>query len=182
MSALVDTARRGRALRRRDLAVGLLLTGTSGAGLLSHVVGPVPLSYSAPFVVLPSAAILAGVLLAGCGRIAAVGLLADRLIAGLWWGLVATAAYDGVRPLVVATFRFSVNPFLAMPPRLPQRAQRHGRRRSGHRAVRRRFHAREGEARHPHLLHRRTSGAGPGRRPRGAPQGRPRRLRGLLRR
>ena len=103
------------ALGRREAALAFVLAGTSGAGIVAQVVSPIPMSLSAPFVVLPSAALLALAMLAGRGRLLGAHLFADRLVVGLQWGLVATAAYDLARPLVIALFGFSLNPYVAMP-------------------------------------------------------------------
>lgn len=105
----------GSALRPVEVAVAFALAGASGAGIVAHVLLPVPLSFTAPFVVLPSAAVLALAVFLGRGRADAAHLLADRLVAGFVWGAVATAVYDVARPLIVALFRFSFDPYKAMP-------------------------------------------------------------------
>ena len=102
-------------LRPGEIVVAMVLAGSSGVGIIAHVLGPVPLSFSAPFVILPSAALLALAMLVGRGRADAVHALADRLSAGLVWGVAATAAYDAARPLVIGALGFSLDPYRAMP-------------------------------------------------------------------
>lgn len=113
MTAEVQT--RERHLRPVDKWVLFAMAGTSGAGIVAHTFGPVEMRYSAPFVVLPSMIVLVGVVFARQRQPERFGLIADRVVAGALWGLVATFTYDLVRPPLVALFDFDFNPFGAMP-------------------------------------------------------------------
>jgi hypothetical protein len=97
------------------VALGVALAGTSGAAVLAHAFGPLPLSFSAPFVVLPAAALLAGLALLRRGRYRQLRGLADLLLRGGAWGLAATLLYDAVRPAIRLVFGYAYDPYRAMP-------------------------------------------------------------------
>lgn len=101
--------------RLRDLLLGVVLAGASGAAIVAHTFGPVELRYSAPFIVLPSAAVLVGVIFAARRRYDRVRILGDRLLYGAAWGLAATIVYDLVRPAMVAILSLDTDPYAAMP-------------------------------------------------------------------
>lgn len=99
----------------RERAFGTLLAGTSGAAILAHAFGPLPLSFAAPFVVFPTAALLVGLILIRRRLHARLHHFASTLIVGARWGLGATWCYDAVRPVLKLAFGFSFNPYRAMP-------------------------------------------------------------------
>lgn len=98
-----------------EAAFGVLLAGTSGAAILAYAFGPVPMSFTAPFVVLPTMALLLGLILLRRRLYRRLHLFADCLVLGGKWGLLATLAYDAVRPLLRLTFGFTFDPYRAMP-------------------------------------------------------------------
>lgn len=115
MTTAADPSTGRPRLRRRDIAVLVILAGTSGAAVIAHAFGPVGMRYSAPFVVLPAAFILVALILYSRGRSGQVAVLSDRLVAGALWGFLATVAYDAIRPIVVWALGFSTDPFKAIP-------------------------------------------------------------------
>jgi hypothetical protein len=103
----------------RDTAVLVCLAGTSGAAVVAHAFDWVPMRYSSVLVVLPSFILIAAFVLLRQGRSAAVHVLAERVMYGALWGLIATIVYDIVRPPFVvafdALFDHHTDPFKAMP-------------------------------------------------------------------
>jgi hypothetical protein len=85
----------------------------SGAALLAHAAGFMPMYFLVNLLGAPSIVILlaAGAL---AHRIHAHVFL-NRLWVGLWGGLVSTLAYDGIRLLLRATDLIVFNPFLSHP-------------------------------------------------------------------
>ena len=70
-----------KGITRAEIVLGLALACTSGAGLIAATFLAIPLSFTAPFIVLPTAAVLAGIALLhheGLGFIP--GLLPARLL------------------------------------------------------------------------------------------------------
>jgi len=110
-----ERASRRATPRPIDVAAAIVLAGASGGAIVAHTYLPVAMKYTAPFVVLPGAALLAGVALAWRKRYGAVAILTDRFVAGALWGAVATVVYDVIRPAMVAAFNFDTNPYAAMP-------------------------------------------------------------------
>ncbi len=115
MSGPRAVERRGPRLLRREVGLGVLLAGTSGAAILVHTFGPLPLSFSVPFVVLPSTCILIAVVLLHRRLYGRLHAFSGRLLLGGAWGLVATLVYDAVRPLLRLAFGFTYDPYRAMP-------------------------------------------------------------------
>ncbi|MBI2982804.1 MAG: hypothetical protein HYY42_01210 [Chloroflexi bacterium] len=101
-------------ITRTEALLGLALACTSGAGLIAATFLAVPLSFSAPFVVLPTAAILAGIAVAGRRDYARLHAFARLIIVGAVAGLLATVVYDVSRPLLRALFGFTFDPFRAI--------------------------------------------------------------------
>ena len=99
----------------RVVVLGVVLAGLSGAALLSETFGPVPMRVSVPWVVLPGTLLLTGMVFAGSRRFGELERFADRVMDGAKWGLVATLAYDIIRPLLMVIFRYHFNPYRAMP-------------------------------------------------------------------
>ena len=102
-------------LTPREVVFGVLLAAASGLAILAHTVGPVPLSFAAPFVVLPTASVLVGILLMRRRLYPRLHVFAGNLMAGAKWGFVATLFYDAIRALLKLAFGFSFNPYRAMP-------------------------------------------------------------------
>ncbi|MBI4318815.1 MAG: hypothetical protein HY675_10015 [Chloroflexi bacterium] len=98
-----------------EIALGVALAGASGAAVLAHTFGPVPMSFTAPFVVMPTASVLVILALLRTRRYQRLHLFAGRLLMGGAWGLAATLAYDAIRPLLKLIFGFTFDPFRAMP-------------------------------------------------------------------
>jgi hypothetical protein len=99
----------------RVVVLGVILAGLSGAALLAETFGPVPMRVSVPLVVLPGTLLLTGMVFAGSHRFPELERFADRVMDGAKWGLVATVAYDVIRPLLMVIFRYHFNPYRAMP-------------------------------------------------------------------
>lgn len=113
MSALPSPTPARPSVAETLVAVGL--AGTSGAALLVHAFGPVPLSFTAPFVVLPASLLLVGAILIRRRQFERVDALRTRLVRGAGWGLIATLAYDVVRPLIKVLVGYAYDPYRAMP-------------------------------------------------------------------
>lgn len=102
------------AITRTEALLGLALACTSGAGLIAATFLAVPLSFSAPFIVLPTTAILAGIALAGRHEGGRLHAFARLILVGAAAGLLGTVAYDASRPLLRALFGFTFDPFRAI--------------------------------------------------------------------
>jgi len=114
-SSTVVTAGQVDTLTRKEAILGIALAGTSGAAILAHTFGSLPMAFTVPFVVMPSAIILGSAVLLGRGLIARLHVLAVLLIVGTSAGAVATAAYDLARAVLRLALGFSFNPFGAIP-------------------------------------------------------------------
>jgi hypothetical protein len=110
----LDTVAAPTRLTRAELLLALFLAGTSGLGVMAHAFGPVPMSFSAPFVVLPAGILLAGAILLKRGLPERLHAFSSALLRGALWGLVATLAYDAIRPGLVELFGFHFNPYRAI--------------------------------------------------------------------
>lgn len=110
---IIDTAH-GR-VRTIDLVVLVAMAGTSGAAIISHTYGPVDMRYAVPAIVLPSMIVLVGIVFLGKRRPDRFAIITDRVVAGIIWGLLATFAYDAIRPILVWIFDFTFDPYKAMP-------------------------------------------------------------------
>jgi hypothetical protein len=115
MSVTAAPHNRSAAPRTRDVVLLACLAGLSGAALVAHVVWDIRMSWTAGFVVLPGAIAFTVIIFAARGRRQGAELIADRAIAGAKWGLVATLAYDAIRPLLVWALRLHFHPFRAHP-------------------------------------------------------------------
>ena len=98
-----------------ELWFGAALAGASGAALLAYGFVGVPMTFTAPFVVLPSALIVAGLMLVRTQRYERLHVMSRRLLMGVAWALAATVVYDVSRPLIVLILGFSLDPYRAMP-------------------------------------------------------------------
>lgn len=94
---------------------GALMAAMSGVAILAHTFGPVPMSFTVPFVVLPVAFMFVGLVLVRRHLYGRLHVFAGRVFAGVVWSLLATFAYDAVRAVMRAAFRLSADPFQAMP-------------------------------------------------------------------
>jgi hypothetical protein len=101
--------------RPAEVAFGIALAGTSGAALIAHVFGPLRLSFTAPFVVLPAACVLSGLILFRSRLYERLHVFSNQLVGGATWGLLATFCYDAIRPLVVWIDQYDFNPYGAIP-------------------------------------------------------------------
>jgi hypothetical protein len=101
-------------LERRLVIAGWLCASTSGAAILAHTFLGLPMAFTVPFVVLPSSLLLVGAALAGRGRHDQLRAFSRTCAAGARWGLVATMAYDAIRPGLRWVFGFSFDPYRAM--------------------------------------------------------------------
>ena len=115
-----------QALLPREIIFGLIFSATSGAAIIAHAFGPVSMSFTAPFVVLPSASVLVGAILLRRHLHRRLHEFSGRLFWGAVWGLMGTLCYDAIRPALKWIFDFQYSPYRAMPmfgaliTRLPQ--------------------------------------------------------------
>jgi hypothetical protein len=109
------TTSQGTGPSRRAVVLGVTLAGLSGAAILAETFTPVPMRVSVPAVVLPGAILLVLMVFAGAKRFPELDRFADRAISGAKFGLLATVAYDIIRPLLMVIFRYHFNPYRAMP-------------------------------------------------------------------
>lgn len=114
MSDVVDT-HVNPSLARRDIILCIVLAGTSGAAVLAETFTPVPMTMTAPFIVLPSAFLVIAMMFRWQGRPERVAFVGDRMLLGAKWGLIATLAYDAVRPVLLAALQLEFNPYRAIP-------------------------------------------------------------------
>jgi len=98
-----------------DVVVAFALAGMSGAALMAEGFLDIPMTFTAPFIVLPTAAAAAIFILLRQGVPGRAAVITDRVIAGGLWGLIATVAYDLVRPVLLWVLQLHFNPFRAMP-------------------------------------------------------------------
>jgi hypothetical protein len=99
----------------REVVFGLLLTATSGAAIIAHTFGPVRMSFTVPFVVLPTTAVVVGLILLRRGLHDRLHRVSSFLMWGGIWGLAGTLCYDAIRPLLKWVLAFQYDPFRAMP-------------------------------------------------------------------
>lgn len=99
----------------RELVVLAACAGLSGAALVTYILWDFSMSWTVGFVALPASAALVILIFIGKGRQDRARVFADRLIAGAIFGLIATLAYDAVRPLLVEAFQLDFNPYRAHP-------------------------------------------------------------------
>lgn len=98
----------------RERLFGAFLTSISGIAILVHTFGPMPMSFTVPFVALPLSIVFVGFALARRRRYGRLHVFSDLVIRGAGWGLVATLAYDVVRPALRTGFGFSFDPYRAI--------------------------------------------------------------------
>ncbi|MEP7216234.1 MAG: hypothetical protein ABI782_08265 [Anaerolineaceae bacterium] len=100
---------------RRAIALGVALASLSGAAIVLHTFGPIPLRVSTPLIVLPGAMLLAGLLFASRRQYRELDRLYDRALSGIVWGLIGTLVYDAIRPGLVWVFDYEFQPYKAIP-------------------------------------------------------------------
>jgi hypothetical protein len=110
---LAATAR--AALLPREALLGVGLAGTSGAAILLHAIGALPMSFTVPFVASPAAIVLTGVILMGQRRYPRLHAYSRSLLVGMSIGLLATIVYDLVRPPLVYLMGGGYDPYRAQP-------------------------------------------------------------------
>lgn len=93
----------------------IFFASLSGAAILVHTFGPVPLSFTVPFIVFPSSCLLVGAILIRRQLPERLHAFSSGLMRGAVWGLVATLFYDAVRPLITHALGLTFNPYRAMP-------------------------------------------------------------------
>lgn len=101
-------------LRRREIVLGAILAGTSGAAVLAEAFGLARMSFTVPFFVLPASSLLVGVVLARRGLYGRLHHFSTLLLVGAGWGLVATLGYDAVRPVLVGALGLAFDPYRAI--------------------------------------------------------------------
>lgn len=92
-----------------------VLASTSGAAILAYVFAGLPMTFTVYFVVLPTGLFLAGAVLAGKRLHHRLHDLSTVVLAGAYWGLIGTLAYDTIRPILKWVIGFSYSPFKAIP-------------------------------------------------------------------
>lgn len=103
-----------RDLTGAEVAFGLAMACTSGLAIIAHTFAGISLRFAAGAIVLPSAVILTGIILLAQNRSARFHEFARLLSVGAAWGLIATVAYDAIRPLLVAILQSDFDPYKAM--------------------------------------------------------------------
>lgn len=98
----------------REIALGIFLTSTSGLAILAHVFFDLRMVFTTSFVVLPTTAIVVLIVLLRRRLYGRFHLFANLLLIGGASGLLATLAYDAIRPCLKLVFRFSYEPFRAI--------------------------------------------------------------------
>jgi hypothetical protein len=101
-------------LTLREILVGLALSCTSGLAIIAHTYGPVKLSFATPFIALPTAMVLSGLILLRKRLYGRLHTLSSSIAMGALYGLAATVIYDLIRPLLKWIFQFQYPPFRAM--------------------------------------------------------------------
>ncbi len=101
--------------RTRDIVLLFCLAGLSGAALVGRVLWKIPMLWTVGFLTLPAGIAIVIIAFAGHGRYLSLRFVSDRVIAGAKWGLIATLAYDAIRPLLVWGLRLHFSPYRAQP-------------------------------------------------------------------
>lgn len=93
--------------------LAVICASVSGAALIIHALGWLPLYFLIEVLAVPS---LLGLMLVGViARRINGGVLFNRLAVGMWAGLVATLAYDAVRWLLLQVGVINFDPYLSHP-------------------------------------------------------------------
>lgn len=102
-------------IKRWQIVFGALLASSSGAAILAHVFGPLPMSFTVPFVVMPTVFFLIAVIMLKNKLHQQFHAAATALLVGAIGGFLGTIVYDISRPLLKVVLRFKLNPFAALP-------------------------------------------------------------------
>ncbi len=95
--------------------LGVCLAGASGLSVMLHAFTDWGMGATFPLVVVPATLLFGGLVFASLRRYPELDRFAARTVAGIACGLIATVAYDLVRPVLVWIFQFHANPYKAMP-------------------------------------------------------------------
>jgi hypothetical protein len=98
-----------------QIVLGVLLASTSGAAILAHTFLAIPMSFTAPAIVLPTAALLVAAVLLRRRLHARLVEFSTLVWRGGVAGLSATLVYDVVRPPITWAFGLTFDPYRAMP-------------------------------------------------------------------
>jgi hypothetical protein len=98
-----------------QVVFGFLMASTSGAAILAHVYGPLPMGFTVPFIVMPSVFFLIAVVALKRNLHLRFEAAANALRVGAIGGFYGTIVYDLSRPLIRLILHFKFNPFGAMP-------------------------------------------------------------------
>jgi hypothetical protein len=101
-------------LSPREIALGIFLTCTSGLAILAHAFFDLRMVFTTSFVVLPTTAVAVLIVLLRRRLYGRFHLFANLLLIGGASGLLATLAYDAVRPFLKLVLGFSYEPFRAI--------------------------------------------------------------------
>lgn len=101
-------------LTRKEILLGLALASTSGLAVIAHTFGPVKLNFATPFIAMPTAMLLSGLILMRRRLYGRLHTLASSIAMGGAYGFLATLVYDLIRPLLKFVFQFQYPPFRAM--------------------------------------------------------------------
>lgn len=101
-------------VRSREAWFGAAMASTSGAAILIHTFAGVPMRYTVPFVVMPTAVVLVGVTLAHRRTYDRLHVFSTNIMRGAGWGFGATLAYDAIRPPLTWAFGLAFDPYKAM--------------------------------------------------------------------
>lgn len=115
MTAGIPAAAPGIPLRPRERVLGLICASVSGAAILGYAFLGLPMTFTVPFVSLPLTLLLVGAVLRARRRYGRLHAGAELVIRGAAWGVVGTALYDIIRPLLRMVFRYQFSPFAAIP-------------------------------------------------------------------
>lgn len=99
----------------RAKVLGVCLAGASGLAVVLDAFTPWEMSATVPLIVIPATLLIGGLFFASLRRYPELDRFAARTISGIACGLLATVAYDIVRPIIVWIFQFHTNPYKAMP-------------------------------------------------------------------
>lgn len=99
----------------RAKLLGVALAGASGLAVMLHAFTDWQMGGTVPLVVVPATLLFGGLVFASLRRYPELDRFAERTVAGIAFGLLATIAYDLVRPVLVTIFQFHANPYKAMP-------------------------------------------------------------------
>jgi hypothetical protein len=101
-------------LKLTETALGIGLACTSVGAILAHVFAGVPMMFTAPFVVMPTGALLVSAVLMRKRLYGVMHLFASLVALGGGCGLLSTLIYDMVWPLLTIIFQSHYEPYKAI--------------------------------------------------------------------